>query len=167
MKKIHQGSAAIDWEPHRRSFWLLFFLLQLQHYLFRISIPFIFHPHLSPLFLTLFFHPFWISQLPPSSLYFTVSFLTPKCESLSIFRCSSLPLISLPLSHLLFFLRRRTDLQKRSEIHQCCIVVAFWSAWWVTTQPGALMYKSVFINTLSICKSLSCCCTAGCGDISS
>lgn len=49
-----------------------------------------------------------------------------------------------------FFYCWRTDSQKRSKIHQCCIVAAFWSAWWVTTQPRAIIYKCVFINTFSI-----------------
>lgn len=130
------------------------FLYLLQHHFSCISIPFIFHPHLSSLFP--FFSPFWMSHLPPSSLHFTVSFLTPKCESFSIFRCSSPPLISLPLSYLFSFCCWRTDLKKCSKIHQCCIVAAFWSAWWVTIQPRALIYKHVFINTLSICKSRCC-----------
>lgn len=91
--------------------------------------------------------------------YPSLSLFWLQNASLSIFRYSSpLPLISLPLSHLLFFFCRwRTDLQKHSKIHQCCIAAAFWSAWWVTTQPRAIIYKCVFINaSLTICKSQSC-----------
>lgn len=61
--------------------------------------------------------------------------------------------LSLYLTSFFFFFfpcRWRTDSQKRSKIHQCCIVAAFWSAWWVTTQPRAIIYKCVFINTRSI-----------------
>lgn len=99
----HRGSAAIDREPHWRSLHLLFFL-------FCFSTTFLVSPFLSYFIPTSlftfpfpFFSSFWISPLPPSSLHFTVSFLTPKCESLSIFRCSPLPSIPLPLSYLLFF----------------------------------------------------------------
>lgn len=140
------------WAVQRSILSCIFF--QHQHYSFSISDVFLFGPCLSPLFV-----PFCscISCLPPSCfLTIHVSFLTPKC--VSIFRCSStLPLIFLPLSHLLFFLFWRTGSQKRCEIHQRCTVAAFWSAWWVTTQPQAIIYKCVFINSsLSICKSLCC-----------
>lgn len=63
----------------------LIFLLQLQHYFFRISIPFIFHPHLSPLFLTLFF---FIHFESPSSLplpYTSLSLFWLQNVSLSLY----------------------------------------------------------------------------------
>lgn len=79
-----------------------------------------------------FFLPSCISHLPPSFLPFTVCFLTPKCESLSIFRCSSpLPLISLPLSHLLFFLllkdRFAKALQDSSVLYSSCFLISVMS----------------------------------------
>lgn len=121
-----------------------------------------FLPSLSSLFfvsrLSSFPSFFFLLHLLSPFLFLTLHCLFSDSKMwVSIFRCSSpLPLISFSLSHLLFLCCWRTDSQKRSEIHQCCIA-AFWSAWWVTTEPQAIIYKCVFINTsLSICKSLCC-----------
>lgn len=146
----HWGSATIDLELHWHPICLPFFFCFLHHYFSYIA--FLFVPHLSSLFLSLL-------HLPSPTLLLTLHCLFSDSKMwVSIFRCSSpLPLISLPLSHLLFFYCWRTDSLKRSKIHQCCIEAAFWSAWWVTTQPRAIIYKCVFINiSLSICKSMCC-----------
>lgn len=109
----------------------------------------------SPPSLRVFFFPlppsFLFLKMPPhspptpssysssSSLLFTVSFLTPKCESLSlsIFRCSSLPLILLPLSYLLFFpvvegqifgrkkKKERKNKKNAPRFIRVCVVAAF------------------------------------------
>lgn len=148
--KTHRGREAIDQIAlmHLLPPILLHLLLHFLHlYLFHISSE--------PLF-TLF-SPFFFLNLPSPSLFFTLHCLFSDSEMwVSIFRCSSLPLISLPLSYLFFSRSWRTGLQKHSEIHQCCVLGGFWSAWWVTTQPRAVMHKCVFLNTFSVCKSLWC-----------
>lgn len=108
--------------------------LFLHLYSFHISSPPLF-AFLFPLFFFFFFYTslslFWL-QNASLSLYLD-ALLSPWFLSLYLTSFS-----------FFFFFCWRTDLQKCSKIHQCCMVAAFWSAWWVTTQPQALMYKCVF-----------------------
>ena len=124
------------------SFLLLPSLLFIRHrssLFLSLPLPFFFLLLASPsLFLTL--HCLFSDSKMWGSLYLDAPLLSPW-------------FLSLYLTSFFFFFfpcRWRTDSQKRSKIHQCCIVAAFWSAWWVTTQPRAIIYKCVFINTRSI-----------------